>query len=282
MSKTKYIFVILAVMCLIAAGCEKQTAAEITELSGGLPTPNSGDTLSDYGQSVYGREREEVDYDRISEDEYRIRAVIETKGLRYHKNPPDEDKLLRGVEKYGVSTYNSIDDIVMFSDVDSMKIILQNKNFLLDYEKETGIPFKPDAFYLPKSFEVDRFIGTLIALDNKPYFELFGRVYTEDKDYYSAMWSVYAVPDGPSAKEIASFYAKVDGLKCTADEGKAATVYHFTASNGCAFFEKFGVETNDSATAYFWEQNNVIGVIILPGEHKPENLDLCVLEKHEL
>ena len=33
---------------------------------------------------------------------------------------------------------------------------------------------------------------------------------------------------------------------------------------------------------YTWEQDGVIGTIIVDGEHKDEYLDLCVLEKYEL
>ena len=83
--------------------------------------------------------------------------------------------------------------------------------------------------------------------------------------------------------EILSFYASLDDLTIDCVEtDKGYTVYYSPFKKSTLFCAIGFPDTVKPFTAYIWEQYGVIGVMILPGDHKPENLDLCVLEKHKL
>ncbi|MEL7659070.1 MAG: hypothetical protein AAGU75_24530, partial [Bacillota bacterium] len=212
----KWLLIILSLICALTAGCngtergsnEAVATATLenpsrTSAPGGLPTPFNPQKMGDAYESNYGRDKETVDYAAISGEEYYIRSIIETKGVKYAKDLPDENNALNGVEMYGVEKYYSIDDMVVFADVGDMKTILKNPSFLRDFQVSTGVAYKATSYYLPENIAVEHFVGVLTALDSKPYFELFGRRYTEDQNYYSILWSVYAVKDSPGAEEIA-------------------------------------------------------------------------------
>lgn len=249
---------------------------------GGLPTPFVGDTLGDYLNDPYMRERDRVNYDTISPEEYRIRSTIEFSRINESRAGNVDEDIINGIKKYGIDNYYAINDFPVFFDVADMKTVLRNEEFLSDFHKNTGVTFQSNSYSLPGKISIENFSATLVELDGVPHFQLYGMQTTDDGNYYAMVWAVFSVPGGPDANEIAQFYADIDGLEVLSDEGPTSTVYHFSSDDGCAFLEKFGIETNDPATIYIWEQDGVIGVIILPGEHKPENLDLCVLEKHEL
>lgn len=293
--------ILMALLCLLMIGCEKATGDRIDEPqkskgisqvstpqvspAGGLPTPYEVEALGDYVNNPYQRDPEVVDYNALSPVEYRIRSVIEFVSMHNSRigHIEDLDDIQEiDVDKYGIKNYCQYGNLVIFRTFDDMRMVLQNSDFRADLYKKYGVNFEPNAYYLPAYLNEDNSGITFLPNDNKYYLLLYGYEYTEDGDYYKDVWAVYNVQDIPGTDEIAQFYAGLNDLETESDTGPAGEVFHFTAKSGCAFFEKFGVETNDPATAYIWEQDGVIGVIILPGEHKPENLDLCVLEKHEL
>ena len=298
MNVKKPLLIVLVLGILVLAGCstgntlpqksvmETESNAFQSNPLGGIPTPFEETSLGDYGNNYYQRELEVVDYNSISPKEYRIRSAIEFVGInnyRVVKAGQDPDAILKvDVSKYGIDNYCSYGDLVMFRTYDDMIAVINNKDFQTDLRENYGFGYTPIAYYLPKFLGEDYSERSFVPLDDKYHFIIYGYEYTEDKNYYKDVWAVFDVQDSPSAEEIAQFYADLDDLQLKRDEGPTDTVYHFTSENGSAFFEKFGIETNDPATAYIWAQDGVLGVIILPGEHKPENLDLCVLEKHEL
>jgi hypothetical protein len=79
------------------------------------------------------------------------------------------------------------------------------------------------------------------------------------------------------------FYSGVDGQELSSVTTSNGTlVYTMSTDEGSVFFQDIGVRTSILITAYIWQQDNVIGVLVLPGEFSEKNLDLCVLEKHEI
>ena len=257
-----------------------KTGQEVLDTQpGGLPTPFVADSLGEYVNDSYKRTAEFVDYRKVSSEEYRIRSVIEADRM-YSLDAPYEKDVIKEVNKYGLKYYSMMGK-PMFSTIESMESALQNKDFKQDFYKETGIDYDIEAYYLPSAFPADS-MAILLPLRGVPYLQITGFRYTDDSNFFTIVWGIYSAPDMPDVIDIAEFYANLNGLEVESSSTAVGTVFHFTSGNGGAFFEKFSVRTNDPATAYLWQQDNVIGVIILPGEHKPENLDLCVLEKHEL
>ncbi len=301
MHKITLLFVSIALLGVLVIGCSSRDNADVSlvgdrasappqqgsssssGVEGGLPTPFTPESMREISERIpYGREWEEVDYNAISKEEYRIRSVIEFSQIKSSQNDTGDDVIIKGIAKYGVEKYYAIGDVPAFLDVDDMETVLKNKDFLEDFVKNTNTVFEPESYSVPAKIETDVFSATLVALDGTPHFQMYGRKMSGDGDYYSAVWAVFSVANPPKAIEIAQFYADLNDLTLVISNGSVGPVCYFTSQNGGSFFEKFSIETNEPATAYIWEQDNVIGVIILPGEHKPENLDLCVLEKHEL
>ena len=199
----------------------------------------------------------------------------------YLREQGERDEELRG-RKYGIDDYFRINDLIAFISIEDMETVLESTDFQQDMQEAYGIQYLPQVYYTPK-FESDYSDSSLLLTSGKYRFRLLGFRYDKTGNLIKIVWAVYDVQDSPAASEIAQFYAELDGLdieNTKMTEGQA--VYYFTAPNGSAFIEKFDIKTEEPATAYFWEQDGVLCVIIMPGEHKLGNFDFCEFEKQNI
>jgi len=290
--KKKILLVILMLISLMLFGCSNtaKSATASTENSsmpefspsGGLPTPYVAYSLGEEMNNPYRRNPEVVDYSALSAASYRIRSVIECSRIYSSNEAVEQSDIIDGENKYGIEHFCAIKDEPFFYSVEDMRTVLKNSDYKSELKNNTGVSLSLKEYCIPAYIPMEYFMGTLCPLDKKANLQLYGENYMEDGNYYSAVWSTFFISDMPGADEITQLYAALNNLQMKSDDGPKGTVYHFTSKNGCAFFEKLGVETNDPATAYIWEQDGVLGVIILAGDYNPENLNLCVLEKHDL
>ena len=219
-----------------------------------------------------------VDYSSMSDEEYQKRWVFDAVNM-YNNEIRKEDKFAdTSGEKYGVKYVSERGGSLQIGSVDDLCVVLTNddfKNKLSIYQIDPIL-----KYYLPTYLSLDIVDIQFLMLTQHYYFNIEGCEFKDDKNIY---WAVIDAPVRESVYDSLMYFTKLDGLTLNTGNNKNGdTVYYFSGKNGPAFFETMGIMNADLHTAYVWEQDGVIGVIILPGEHKAENLDLCVLEKHEL
>ena len=284
MKKVIIIITIVVVLVLFCACAGNEvTENEVTldvEIQGVLPTPLVMMQLSDAYLDEYKREPERVDYETIKGQELRIRSYVEFEPIFYSSY--DDNDYERGVDRYGISSYYHYGDLVVFSSYADMATVLANQDFQSDFSSKYGLQFQPEAYYTPTYITSEDNMAVLLVNDGKCYFRLGGNQYSEGGDYFKVVWKVLDVDGAPGADEVATFYAELNGLEVHCAALDTVDVYYFTALSGCALFEKMNVKTNDPATTYIWNQDDVMGILILPGGYNQKYLDLCVLERHEL
>jgi hypothetical protein len=229
-----------------------------------------------------------MDYSSMSEEEYNARVVLNAGDMygdlldyRY------KDKISYGEYeiKYGIEDYFQVDCMYGFNTLEDMETVFTNPDFLSDYQKTYGFKLNIDSYYmLPASlrtqYENEVLVITLVVIDGGHNFYLSGGNFTGTD---TIIWRVLHVEDRVTLNTVAEFYAQKDNLQlqhASLEDGR--TVYYMSSDKGCTLFEDMDVSTSNMTTAYLWEQDGVTGVLIVQGEHKDENLGMCILEKHEI
>ena len=157
-----------------------------------------------------------------------------------------------------------------------MVTAFNNQDFQNDYFRDIP-PIK--YYYSPRNAATDLCSIRLVEMDGEYYFSLQG---VSVKDDVFMQWGVYDVEVKRDVKEVAQFYADLEGIDLHSGIKNNNIIYYLSGEK-CKLFTAVGLPPIDNQfTGYIWEEDDVIGVIILTGEHKEENLDLCQLEKHEL
>ena len=222
----------------------------------------------------------EVDYENMGRDEYIIRSVVEASAIfrDNHKNGFNEEEDLK---KYGISRFRRLDNLVLFDNLEDMKTVISNKQFQDDYFLLFGIHFKPDAYYLPVSLGIESDDIDIYAMDDRYYFSIIGSEIKGGFDYL-VIWGVFDTSQDIDARETAQLYADLcDAELKTQRMPDGNTVYYYSGMRSI-LIEDMGLCTKDIATAYLWEQDGVLGVIVWNGEHNEDMFDFCVLERNEL
>lgn len=220
----------------------------------------------------------ETDYDLLPEDEYRIRAVVEATDI-FWDNKDGYQEQDEGA-KYGILNYWRGDNYIGFDSLEDMETVISNQDFRNDFQILFGIKFEPDAYYLLEDFLESGHIN-LYVIDNNYYLNINNMIHGETfQDFVS--WGVFDTMQDIDPKETAQLYADLCGAELhteTLPDGN--TVYYYSGKRS-KLVEAMGIGTNDTTTAYIWGQDGVLGVVVMPGEHKDENFEWCKLEKHEL
>jgi hypothetical protein len=253
-------YVILLLVFILFAGCSAPSYKEDVE----RPTGYS---------YIY------TDFSIYSESELELRAPFEFVRMYKHGLKGTEAQLLKEEQMYGIEYYWRMNDYILFQNLSDMETMFSNPDFKEDYFNEYHrSPL--DYYCIPQKSDA-RYIGiSLITTDDKRYFSIEA-INIEDDQFIQ--WATYDMRERHLLEEILSFYASLDDLTIERIEtGKGYAVYYSPFKESTLFCAIEFPYTDKSYTAYIWEQYGVIGVMLLPGEHKPENLDLCVLEKHEL
>lgn len=256
MKKVSWVFILITVLMLI--GCTPQE-----------------EPVSEGMQS-------RVDYRALSQDELNMRVALESVYIEDALNPQHTNNDDESIEQYGVTGLRWQENRIAFDCLDDMETVFSNKDFQRDFLERYHLNV-PQRYYLHKDLAdtYGVFFGiVLVVVDGEYYLSI--RAF-EKIDDAVIQWGVFDNQTARSAKEIIDFYAKLDGLtvnSIVADNG--TTVYYLTGSN-CSLYHAAGLPLWDKlTTCYIWDQDGVIGTVVVAGEHKPENLDLCVLEHREL
>ena len=220
-----------------------------------------------------------TDFSIYSESELELRAPFEFDHMYRQSLAGAEVQVIDDEQMYGIEDYWRMEDYILFQDLSDMETVFRNQDFKDDYFKEYHrSPL--DYYCIPQKSDA-KFLGAcLITVDNKLFFSIEA-INIEDDQFIQ--WGTYDMQERKSLIEILSFYASLDDLTIDCVEtDKGYTVYYSPFKKSTLFCAIGFPDTVKPFTAYIWEQYGVIGVMILPGDHKPENLDLCVLEKHKL
>ena len=213
-------------------------------------------------------------------DEFNIRVVIEADSF-YTAFPSGQQKIV-DVKKYGVDQYTQYRNWISFENLEDMETVFKSTDFRKDFNDIFGIIFDIDDYYLPQKIENDVYGISLYVINQNYYLSIGSGEFNEDLSM-KYFWNVFDTSQDVDAQETAQFYANEDGLELkSAKLPDGNDVNYFTAEKGCSLFTGMNWVADQPATAYLWEQDGVLGVIICMGEHKDENFDLCVLERHAL
>jgi hypothetical protein len=227
----------------------------------------------------------ELDNSTLSEEEYRLRRVVNSLSMYHEATGQVYEVEVSNENKYGIDDFSQFDDLYSFTSVEDMAIVINNSDFQEDFYDQYNYSLGIDAYYLLSStisqnYDIEMVTVSLIIWDNDYNLCISG---TELIDKTFLMWNVIDTCYSIDVKELAKFYAGVDGLYMNSEiPENGSTIYYLFSENGGVLFEDMGLQTVNPATAYLWEQDDVIGVLLVQGEHKAENFDLCVLERHEL
>jgi len=258
--KRNIIFFLIVLICVQLLGCEYNPKIEDKE-------------------RLTGDEYINTDFSIYSKEEIEIRSTFEFLNIYLDSLKNKTINKEENENKYGINNFWRMNDFIHFNSMEDMATVLSNKDFQEDFFKKNSIPIIIN-YYLPSGME-PRFnaIG-LLAKDGKRYFDILGMGTTGDE---YKQWGVYDIQGRKTLKEILSFYAALDDLTMNSVKtNNGYTVYYFPYEDSTLFCAIGFPYTDKPYTAYIWEQEGVIGVLILSGEYSSENLDLCVLEKHDL
>ncbi len=270
--RKQHIFILLALLIIVVlSGCATDKGNKALEDMNGLELMHEMAKGGNY-------EPIEVDYDKMPEDEFRTRAVIEAYDI-FWVNKDDYKEEDQGA-KYGIDFYWRGDNWISFDSIDDMETVIRNQDFREDFYGLFNIQLEPDAYYL-----IEDVIGLdaidLFAIDNNYYFSIKNTVLTEDiKD--TVVGGVFDTNQDIDPKETAQLYAELCGAELhneTLSDG--SSVYYYSGKRD-KLVEAMGIGTSDTATAYLWGQDGVLGVIVVPGGHRAECLDWCKLGRHDL
>lgn len=221
-------------------------------------------------------------------EEYQIRSIIEAVNFyednnnlyfndvkRYENN----EKIISNQTWYGSDNFKVDEGLITISGIDNMLTIFNNDDFQNDYFNQFGINVNK-YYYLPKNIVIDDYAISLLTVEQEYYFSLIGSTVMNGSN---ATVGVFDAKSKIDILEIASLYANLDELNLYVTEGVCGDVYFFTTNKKNTLINSiYKNRINELMTVYLWEQERVLGILIIYGEHKAENVDYCVLEKHEM
>ena len=171
-----------------------------------------------------------------------------------------------------------------FNTLEDMETVFSNPEFLEDYYNEYGFALNIDTYYmLPVSirtqYEHEPIVIILVVIDRGHNFYFSGGL-INGSEYIN--WGMFDVEKRVTLDTVVDFYARKDDLQVQcANLDNGNTVYYTSSDKrDCTLFNDMGVTTSNMITAYLWEQDGIIGVVIVPGEHKDENFNMCIFERH--
>jgi hypothetical protein len=269
---------IIFFMLISLAGC----SSNVSDVE---PTPTSFLDFLHAVVSLDESDSHELDNSALNEDEYRLRRVINSLSM-YKEGKGNQYEVDTGyIKKYGIDNFTRSDDWYSFQSIEDMTTVLRNPDFQQDffelYEYNLGI----DAYYLPLSSLMEKYSADINSIKLIVWEDDYNLTYDvggyKDHSFFSC--DIYYTKSTVDLKKLMEFYAGVDGQELySAVSDNGTLVYYMSTDEGSVFFEDVGTLTDSIITAYIWQQDKVIGVMIWPGEFSEENLDLCVLERHEI
>jgi hypothetical protein len=225
---------------------------------------------------------QDIDYASLKEDEYNLRRIIEAHDIHKEQMKTVDSEPGCYMSQYGADQYWQEDGRISLDTLEDMETMFSNGQFKVDFAMRYGVLFNIDFYSIPANISSHRYDTDLIVLDDQYYMSIQGADISGGLENYTG-WGVYQTSQKFDIAELAQFYAseKNDELYMTTLPN-GVDIYYFTVTGGCLLFEAMATASTEPTTAYLWEQDDVLGVMIRLGEHKPGNLDLCVLERHEL
>ena len=275
--------VLLLGMLVILTGCgadSLQNSAIVSE----KPTPTSFLDFLHAELSPGSFTSHGLDNRTLSEEECRLRRVINS-GSMYQEIKGQEYEVEVDGEKYGIADFARNDDWYNFINISDMVTVFKNVNFQQDFYDLYSYNLGLDAYYLPSQTLIEKYNTTespsnLVVWDEDYNLSTGMSGY---KDHSYILCDMFYTRNEVDLEALMDFYVGIDGLELnSAISSNGTDIYYIYAEDGCVLFEDAGLQTNRPTTGYIWKQDNVISVFILPGEFSEENLDLCVLEKHEI
>ncbi len=278
MKKLKDLLVLLICLVFIFAGCS------IKDNQDNLDESNDG-TILDLIEVIPQNNTyqfKDIDYASLNEDEYNLRRIMEALDIHEEQMEDADSELGSYVSRYGVDDYWQEDGRISLDTLEDMKTMFSNDQLKVDFALRYGVLFNIDAYSIPSNIGSDYYDIDLIVIDNQYYLSIQGADISGGLENYTG-WGVYQTSQTFDIAELAQYYAsdKNDELH-VATLPSGVDVYYFTVTGGCSLFEAMATASTEPTTAYLWEQDGALGVMIRLGEHKEDNLDLCVLERHEL
>ena len=225
---------------------------------------------------------QDIDYASLNEDEYNLRRIIEAYDIHEEQMEDVDSEPGQYGSQYGVDRYWREDSRISLDTLEDMETMFSNDQFKVDFAMRYGVLFDIDFYSIPANISSHRYDTDFIVLDDQYYMSIQGADISGGLENYTG-WGVYQTSQKFDIAELAQFYAsdKNDELYLTTLPN-GVDVYYFTVTGGCSLFEAMATASTEPTTAYLWEQDDSLGVMIRLGEHKEENLELCVLERHEL
>ncbi len=219
-------------------------------------------------------------------EENQVRAVIEAPELYKDEDSftfseiaenGNSEQYINNTKWYGTDHFEIDESLITINGLEAFQIMFMNAEFKSDYSSQYGISLIKQ-YYLPKAIQKDDCMISLLSHEEDYFFRIIGTEVGSDTAF-----GAFSTRGGVDALEVASVYANMAKLNLYSAMGQKNKVYFFTTSTGSAPISIFDLETeNKTRTIYFWEQENALGVLVVTGKHTEENLELCVLEKHEL
>lgn len=149
---------------------------------------------------------------------------------------------------------------------------MSNSKFADDLFEKYGVTV--EQYYSPEEEHISYFI-LVGEFDGEPYLFSLGYLMGNKK----ITWSAVDSNQKSNAMEVANLYAQMDGLNLQIKELGDMKIYYYTG-NGDTFLINL-IGNQELSTVYFWDKENTLCIIIIPGEHYEENFNYCIFEKHE-
>lgn len=216
--------------------------------------------------------------DTVGEDEYRLRFVIEARTINSQKEVwrMEDEQVL---DKYGVEDALLFNDLYENIDLSKLRILLDNKDFLDTFENEYG--YRVKSYHLPKNAEPSQSNVLLGIVEDEFYFAIAGEQSEEKEADIYLEFVVIETTHSVSINELAKCYAEMDDLRVETAQANGNSIFYFSGMGTSDLFYILR-PANEMKSIYLWEQDGVIGILAIPGEHTEENLDRCILERIEL
>ena len=267
----KKIKITITFICIAAimTGC----AAE----GGGLT-----DLIDGFPQIDTYQEEESIDYTSVNEDEYNLRLIVEAYDIHKERMAEANDESGYYISQYGAEKVWQENYRISFDTVEDMEAVFGSADFKSDFKQMYGIDFDVEKYYSPRNVGAYHYDIDLVVIDNHYYLSINSSDLSGGLEGI-IVWGVYQSSQASDVSDIAHLYAQENNDKLNIIEtDNGVDVYYFTVTGGCTLFDAMGVRSTEPTTVYLWSQNGVLGIIIRLGEYDEENLDLCVLETHDI
>lgn len=280
----KKVVLIVLILILVLAGCtakQENTSREVIWVDVPLDAAEKDAVFEALDEMSIipdtdegGMTVEKFSYDSLTEDELRIRFVIEALNIsQEHGRVYKNEELLK---KFGVSDRYYLNELLELGYLEEFIALFSNSEFAEIFYEQSG--YRIEEYYLPLYADGDKCFSYSGTVKGDFYFLIGGEQITGDTRY---LWYVIDVKEKASAKEVAELNSGNVKAELTTEMRDGTEVYYFYG-NSLSYHLLLPSDFPNRFMIYTWEQDGVVGTILIEGEHKDEYLDLCVLEKHEL